>query len=130
MILTMMKMENKYKYFTAEEFLKCTPPSPIEGVSESLLNKLDQAREIAGIPFVINSAVRSSAYERVRGRSGSSSHVSGKAVDIRCIDSSSRFAILSALIMVGFTRIGIYPRHIHVDVDNDRPQKVVFLGDY
>lgn len=127
MISTKMKT---YRYFTAEEFLKCTPPSPIEGVSESLLNRLDQAREIAGIPFVINSAIRSSVHERLKGRSGSSSHVSGKAVDIRCIDSASRFMILNALLTVGFTRIGVYPRHIHVDVDMDKPQKVVFLGDY
>lgn len=126
----MMKMENKYKYFTAEEFLKCTPPSPIEGVSESLLNRLDQAREIAGIPFVINSALRSPAHERLKGRSGSSSHVSGKAVDIRCIDSASRFKIVNSLLTVGFTRIGIYPRHIHVDVDMYKPQRVIFLGDY
>lgn len=119
-----------YKYFTAQEFLNCTPPCPIEGVSESLLTRLDQAREIAGIPFVIKSALRSSAYERLRGRSGSSSYVSGKAVSIRCVDSASRFAILNALLTVGFTRIGIYSRHIHVDVDMGKPQKVIFLGDY
>ena len=89
------------------------------------LAKLDEAREFAGIPFIINSAYRSPTHpESIKNPT--SSHIKGLAVDIKATDSKTRFKILEALLSVGFTRIGIANRFIHVDMDYDKSQEVIW----
>lgn len=89
------------------------------------LAKLDKARERANIPFIINSAYRSPSHpESIKNPT--SSHIKGLAVDIRANDSRQRFLILDALIAVGFSRIGIAGTFIHVDLDLDKSQNVIW----
>ena len=89
------------------------------------LAKLDEAREYANIPFIINSAYRSPKHpESIKNPS--SSHIKGLAVDINAKDSRTRFLILDALLTVGFTRIGISDTFIHVDLDFDKSQSVIW----
>lgn len=91
------------------------------------LAKLDEAREIADIPFKINSAFRTPEHNAKIGGKPNSSHLRGLAVDIRAADSRTRFIILEALIKVGFNRIGIAKTFIHVDLSEDKAQKVVWV---
>ena len=56
-----------------------------------------------------------------------SSHVKGKAVDIRTRNSRERFLILEACILADFKRIGIGKTFIHVDNDIDKDPEVVWL---
>ena len=89
------------------------------------LAKLDEAREFAGIPFIINSAYRSPSHpESIKNPT--SSHIKGLAVDIKAKDSITRFKVLDALIAVGFNRIGIAGTFIHVDLDLDKSQNVIW----
>ena len=89
------------------------------------LAKLDEAREYAGIPFVINSAYRSPEHpESIKNPS--SSHIKGLAVDIKAKDSRTRYKVLEALIYVGFNRIGIAGTFIHVDDDKEKSSNVVW----
>ena len=90
------------------------------------LAKLDEAREYANIPFIINSAYRSPEHP-LSIKNPSSSHIKGLAVDISAKDCRMRFSILDALIAVGFTRIGISDTFIHVDSDIDKAQNVTWL---
>lgn len=83
------------------------------------LLKLDRARGIAGVPFILSSTYRDG---------DSKSHGKGLAVDIKCRNSGNRFKIVSSLIRVGFVRIGIYDRHIHVDYDAYLPLNVMWWG--
>jgi len=86
---------------------------------------LDEAREFAGIPFIINSAYRSPDHpESIKNPT--SSHIKGLAVDIKATDSVTRFKIVEALVSVGFTRIGIADTFIHVDLDLDKTQNVIW----
>jgi len=94
-------------------------------MSKEFLFVLDEAREIAGIPFVINSAYRSPEHP-LSIKNPSSSHIKGLAVDIKATDSNTRFKIVQALITVGFTRIGIADTFIHVDLDLDKTQNVIW----
>lgn len=110
-----------YKYFKPEEFAKCIPACRINDLNPYLLELLDRARDIAGIPFVINSAFRTKEYEIKKCRTGLSSHCKGLAVDIKCNDSIDRFLIIKSLIDVGFTRLGIYETFIHADIDVSKP---------
>ena len=94
-------------------------------MNEDFLAKLDEAREYANIPFIINSAYRSPEHpESIKNPS--SSHIKGLAVDINIKDSRTRFLILDALLAVGFTRIGISETFIHVDSDLDKSQSVIW----
>ena len=114
------------KHFSESEFQRCDPPCTMQVMSQTLLNKLDKAREKAGIPFVLNCAYRSNAYDISKGRSGFGAHTKGLAVDIRCNTSANRFKIVSALLACGFTRIGIGKTFIHADIDKTLPQNVIF----
>ena len=91
---------------------------------------LDNAREIAGIPFKINSGYRTESHNaKVGGKpktntSKGSSHMYGLAADIGCTDSVTRQKIITALVKVGFTRAGIAQSFVHVDLDNDKPNAI------
>ena len=96
-----------------------------DNMSKEFLFVLDEAREFAGIPFIINSAYRSPEHP-LSIKNPSSSHIKGLAVDIKATDSKTRFKIVKALIQVGFTRIGIADTFIHVDLDLDKTQNVIW----
>ena len=96
-----------------------------DNMNEDFLAKLDEAREYANIPFIINSAYRSPEHpESIK--TPTSSHIKGLAVDISAKDSRTRFLILDALLAVGFNRIGIADTFIHVDSDLDKSQSVIW----
>lgn len=101
-------------FFKADEFSKP------EEMDYGLLLRLNNARKIARTPFEITSSYRTDDLE--------SSHAYGLAVDIACTDSSKRWRIVEACITAGFNRIGIYDKHIHVDVDPAKAQDVMWWG--
>ena len=96
-----------------------------QNMDEDFLSKLDEAREFAGIPFIINSAYRSPEHP-LSIKNPTSSHIKGLAVDIKATDSSTRFKVIEALVSVGFTRLGIADTFIHVDWDFDKSQEVIW----
>ena len=101
--------------------------SEIKGLDKKLIYMLDNAREIAQIPFIITSGRRTIEENKRVGGVKDSAHLSGQAVDIRCPNSIYRFLILKGLLGAGFKRIGIAPQHIHADKDATKPQNVIFL---
>lgn len=123
----------KLKYFELSEF--DSPDQENSGVNmdHTFLRMLDKAREIAGIPFKINSAYRSETHNlKVGGVPRSetnrgSSHLYGFAADISCTNSNHREIIVRSLIKAGFTRLGVAKSFIHVDND---PNKVDALWLY
>ena len=96
-----------------------------ENMNVDFLAKLDEAREYANIPFIINSAYRGPEHP-LSIKNPTSSHIKGLAVDISVKDSRTRFLILDALLAVGFNRIGIADTFIHVDSDIDKSQNVIW----
>ena len=100
------------KHFDLKEFAcKCCGENKMD---EAFLKQLDNARELAGVPFFINSGYRCVNHNKEVG-STSANHTSGKAADISCENSFVRTKILTALILAGFRRIGIAKTFIHVD---------------
>lgn len=114
------------RYFTESEFKSCSPSCSMQQMTQHTLDKLDAARERAGIPFVLNSAYRSPAWDKARGRSGTGAHTTGCAVDIRCNTSTNRMKIVRACLAVGFRRIGIGKTYVHVDDDPAQAQDVIW----
>lgn len=117
-----------YTFFSETEFNKLTPSCSLNQMNREFMERLDLARRLAGIPFVLNCAYRSSEWDKSKGRSGMSYHCLGRAVDIRCNDSTNRFKIIYALLNAGFTSIGIYKRFIHVD-DRIVDDRTIWIGD-
>lgn len=111
-----------YKYFQIEEFASPDEPGSGTMMDADLLEKLDLARDICGFPLIINSGYRSVEHNKKVGGVKNSSHLLGLAVDIHCTDSRKRFILLDALMVSGFTRIGLAGSYIHADVDT-HPEK-------
>ena len=123
-------LKNKYKvlnYFNLKEFDSPDSPGSGEFMDKDFLNMLDTARDVAGIPFKINSGYRTILHNAEIGGVENSSHLIGKAADISCTESRQRFVILAALIAAGFTRIGIGKTFIHCDNDESKDQRVQWL---
>ncbi len=117
------------RYFTFDEFDSPDQPGSGEMMDPDFLAILDEARDCAGIPFVISrgGGFRTVAYNRQLIKDGypasrKSSHLLGLAADIYVTDSQARFVILDALQECGITRLGISPTFIHCDIDPNKPQ--------
>lgn len=119
-------MARKNYFKREEEWCPCCKQG---GLLPDFRDKLNKAREIAGIPFVLNSAFRCTEHNKEVGGSCTSSHLVGCAVDIKCTDSRSRWLIVDALIRAGFDRIGLSKKgnFIHVDDDTTKEKKLIWL---
>lgn len=119
-IVATVTPKKKYKYFSDSE---------IVGLDTKLVEMLDKAREIAGVAFKINSGFRTPEQNKKVGGVKDSSHMSGKAVDIACTSDSNRHKIITALLTVGFNRIGIAKTFLHCDIDSTKSSNVIWLYD-
>ena len=54
------------KYFKPEEFERCNPSCSIEDMDQDFLDLLDDLREKAGIPLVLNCAYRSKEHDKAK----------------------------------------------------------------
>tara|TARA_Y100000356_G_scaffold109993_1_gene96684 strand:+ start:331 stop:717 length:387 start_codon:yes stop_codon:yes gene_type:complete len=111
------------KYFKLSEFDSPDLEGSGSNMNYTFLEKLDQARGLAGIPFKITSGFRTEAYQddlTRRGyktaKKGTSPHLKGLAADISVKDSRQRFIVINSLLLAGFTRLGIGDNFIHVDL--------------
>ena len=117
----------RMKYFKDSEFsCRCGCGMSIKDMDTGLLEKLEEARELAGVPFIVSSGCRCAQHNATCGGVKASAHTRGMAVDLRCVSSADRFAMLRALFAVGFRRVELAPTWIHVDVDDSKPQDVAF----
>ena len=114
------------KYFEYEEFDSPDIQGSGQLMDPKLLNMIDEARKIYGKPIHVTSGYRTEAHNRKVGGVDSSSHLKGLAIDVACVRSDDRFKMLSALLEVGFNRIGVAGTFIHVDIDKDKSQNVIW----
>ena len=114
-----MQPNQRYAYFTDDE---------VYGLNPEFVSKLDLARKIAGIPFIITSGFRTpEKNQSLPGSVPNSSHLKGLGVDLRVENNHEVALICDSAKAAGITRRIIYvdksfqPVHIHLDVD---PEKV------
>ena len=120
-----------FKYFTYREFDCKGGIGKGESMNDNFICMLDDAREIAGIPFKIASGFRTPEYNKKLidygfKASATSSHLKGLAVDIEAKTSLERFKILTALLKVGINRIGLGEEFIHADYDTNKASKLIW----
>ena len=111
------------KYFKPNEF------SHAETIDPMLAKQLDEMRSIYNAPIYITGSYRDSTDGPRTSAHTIGSHGFWQAVDIRCSDSEGRFLLVSAAYLAGFRRIGVYDRHIHIDVAEEGfDQDVMWMG--
>lgn len=113
-------------FFQNSEFT-CKCGCGVNGVSPELVKKLNIARHIAGVPFVIRSGYRCTKHNANVGGVPNSSHTNGSAVDIVCNTDYDRFRIILGLLVAGFQRLGISADFVHADIDAGKGQKVIWV---
>lgn len=110
--------KKKYKYFSEKE---------IVGLKTELVSKLDTMRGECGFPFIINSGFRTvQENAKLKDSVIDSAHTLGLAVDIRCIGSDKIFKIVQSALKNGIVRIGIGNGFVHLDIDSNKPQNVIW----
>ncbi len=114
-------------FFETKEF-ECQCGCGQVDMQDHFLEKLNMARSIADIPFVITSGFRCKSYNEALVAnpniyaSKTSPHLDGIAADIHCTNSADRYKIIIALHSVGLNRIGIAKTFVHAD---GRDQKMI-----
>ena len=104
----------------------CVPAFKLDAMNPNFWSKVvDLSERVGGI--TINSAYRTVPYEYTRGRSGSSQHCKGLAVDIACFDSGLRWKLVSNAMVLGFHRILVYRTFIHIDDKLNEADRLVWM---
>lgn len=116
----------RMKWFNYSEFDSPDDPGTGNLMDQDFLEMLDEARTVAGIPFVITSGYRTEDWNRRVGGKRDSAHLKGCAADISCTTARDRFIIVTALLEAGFDRIGIADTFIHVDTDWEKNEYLIF----
>ncbi len=114
-------------HFNKKEY-ECKCGCGADHLDSRLLDKLEAVRLMYGKPMYINSGVRCEEHNRNVGGSPTSSHMLGLATDIRVSNSAERYKLVDLFIKAGIRRIGVYNTFIHVDVDDNKPQDVIWYG--
>jgi uncharacterized protein YcbK (DUF882 family) len=114
------------KNFVSTEF--SSPDNKASGLmmNKEFIKRLQIARDLAGIPFHINSGFRTPEHNAKVGGQPNSAHLRGFACDIATSSPNSKFIILKSLLNAGFLRIGVYETFIHCDTDPSLPIGVIW----
>ena len=106
------------KNFKLREF-ECKDGSHLVKVDHRLVERLQKLRDRLGKPIIITSGYRTPEHNKKVGGAPNSQHLHGTAVDIKIYGMTPK-QILPHAEAVGFTGIGLYSGHIHVDVRKNK----------
>jgi hypothetical protein len=116
------------EHFKPEEFDSPDAPGSGKGMDEPFVRALDHLRDRVGFPLPIKAGFRTKAHNASVGGVKKSAHMKGLAADIGYKTSQEAFAIIDGALYMGFKRIEFCDKHIHLDMDNSLPQKVMVWG--
>ena len=103
--------------FSAREFDSPDLKGSGDRMEKDFIVKLQKAREIANIPFKVNSGYRTPEHNKKVGGVRNSSHLYGFAADIKANTNYKRIRIVIGAISAGIYRIGVARSFIHLDSD-------------
>lgn len=77
-------------------------------LDRAFVDILEQMRTEYGGPMIINSWYRCPDYNATLGSGTNGPHTTGRAVDIRIVNTTEAFALLQLALKYGFTGIGVF----------------------
>ena len=101
-----------------------------EDLERALQRKLMLLDRILNIEIIATSGKRTAEHNAEVGDSRTSSHLKALALDLLATDSRTRFDIIEAGIIAGFSRFGLSIKkqdHVHIDCDPEKPQRVIWF---
>ena len=122
------------KNFTSQEFEcpcgKCKAKRQIiVEISPILVDKLQLLRDRVGEPIYITSGVRCAGYNKKIGGYSKSPHLDGLAADIK-VDYIAPVELANIASIIANIRIGVYRKHIHIDIVPPTPSKYWLVKKY
>jgi len=115
------------KHFSLQE-MAC-PCCNNSDIDPGLYEFLETVRTHYGKPMRVTSGKRCAVHNIKIGGSTYSAHLTGQAADIACADSDDKYALVAAAIAAGAEGIGVYTKHVHMDIKTEhRQNKVLWRG--
>lgn len=114
------------KHFRRSE-ISCKCGCGKSDVSPLLVDMLDKLRDMSGLPVVVTSVCRCAKHNATVMGESDSSHVFGLAADIRIRSNHERYLFIKIALTLGFSRVGISNNFIHLDIDQNKPQQVIWI---
>lgn len=119
----------RIRHFQPEEFIHP------ELLRWEMLERLDAVREAVGFPLKITSSYRDPAHNAAVGGAKNSAHLpasdgmySGVDIATGALGGAGLFMLVREIYRAGIVRIGIYPKHVHVDIEDRLHQQVMWTG--
>lgn len=104
---------------------KCCGKNETSADLVRLVNAINE--EMFTATLVISSGYRCAKHNKSVGGKPDSAHLAGLAVDIVAMDSLFRFRLIEAALKAGALRIGIGKDFVHIDIDRQKPKRVIWL---
>lgn len=121
-------MYSRLDYFGEHEFeCRCRSCVPAVKMDYELLKALDYMRKRFGKPIIVNSGIRCPDHNEREGGVPSSSHLKGKAADVRVDNDRDRFQMIKFALEYGVPRIGVGYGYLHLDVDREKNYPRIWL---
>lgn len=102
------------RYFSARE-LRCKCGCESHGVTQELVDKLDQLRELWGKPLVLTSAYRCSKHPEEARKAKPGRHNQGIAADV-AVSGYDQIRLIVLAHQLGFKGFGIANSFVHLDL--------------
>lgn len=103
------------------------PHAPRADISTDLIASLERLEKFLGHELKYTSGFRCEGCNRKVGGVEHSAHTRGTAVDVSCLIGSERMLLVTAVLSLGYRRVGIGKTFVHLDVDLTLPQHVLWL---
>ena len=113
-------------YFPSSE-LVCKCGCGLNNFSVDLRDIINLIRKKLGRALVVKSACRCFTHNLAEGGTTTSDHLTGEGVDLKAIQSHTRFIILDIAFKLGIRRIGLAKNFIHLGINEANPQEVFWI---
>ena len=103
------------------------PHGTVDSIDPLLVLALEKLEYEMKIKLQYNSGYRCVECNAAAGGVKNSAHLRGKAVDVVIHGSGERFWLVSNAVRLGWFRIGIGRNFVHLDIDSDLPDHVMWV---